>query len=126
MLYGMLFMALFAAAAGNRFVFDFSFPYVASLLYLAIPGSVIAFGTFLTVLSRIGADRAGYVSVVIPVVALILSTLFEHLEWQLPMFAGLVLCLVGNVLMLARGKSPGALTPDKPAVLDDPRPQAPI
>ena len=124
MFYGMIFMALLAAVTGNAFVFDASFAYIASLLYLAIPGSVIAFGTFLTVLSRIGADRAGYVSVLIPVVALILSTLFEHLEWQPPMFLGLALCLFGNFLMLKRGKSP-ALTADEPAMLDA-RPKAPL
>jgi drug/metabolite transporter (DMT)-like permease len=126
MLYGMLSMALLAAIVGDRFVFDVSFAYVASLLYLAIPGSVIAFGTFLTVLSRIGADRAGYVSVLIPVVALLMSTLFEHLQWQAPMFVGLALCLIGNVLMLARTKSSAALTQAEPAVLDDPRPKAPV
>ncbi len=126
MLYGTAFMAILAAVAGNRFVFDFSFSYVASLLYLAIPGSVIAFGTFLTVLKRIGPDRAGYISVLIPVVALILSTLFEHLQWQMPMFLGLALCLIGNVLMLARRKSPAGLTPPEPAVLDAPRPETPI
>jgi drug/metabolite transporter (DMT)-like permease len=125
MFYGMLFMAIFSAILGNRFVFDFSFAYVASLLYLTIPGSVIAFGTFLTVLGRIGADRAGYVSVLIPVVALIMSTLFEHLEWQAAMFVGLALCLIGNVLMLARTKSP-ALTQAEPAVLDAAQKKAPV
>ena len=124
MFYGTVFMALLSAIAGNPFVFDTSFAYVASLLYLAIPGSVIAFGTFLTVLKRIGADRAGYVSVLIPAVALLLSTLFEHLQWQATMFAGLALCLIGNVLMLARTKP--ALTPKEAAVLDAPRPETPL
>jgi drug/metabolite transporter (DMT)-like permease len=125
MLYGTIFMAALAVIAGNQFVFDASFAYVVSLLYLAIPGSVIAFGTFLTLLKRIGADRAGYVSVLIPVVALILSTLFEHLQWQGPMFVGLALCLIGNVLMLKRTPAP-ALTANEPAVLDAPQPKAPV
>src|SRR5258705_7018100 len=104
MMYGAIFVALYAAFAGDRFAFDWSFPYVASLLYLALFGSVLAFGAYLTLMKRIGADRASYSAVAIPVVALVLSTLFEDIHWQAPMILGVGLCLAGNVLMLARGK----------------------
>jgi drug/metabolite transporter (DMT)-like permease len=100
MLYGTGFIALYAMAAGEPFRFDTRAPYMASLLYLALFGSVIAFGAYLTLMRQIGADRAGYTAVAIPVVALLLSTLFEELEWQLPMLAGVALVLAGNVLML--------------------------
>lgn len=102
MMYGAGFVAFYAAFAGDRFSFDWSFPYVASLLYLALFGSVLAFGAYLTLMKRIGADRASYTAVAIPVVALVLSTLFEHIDWQAPMLLGVGLCLAGNVLMLAR------------------------
>ena len=102
MMYGAGFVAFYAAFAGDRFAFDWSFPYVASLLYLALFGSVLAFGAYLTLMKRIGADRASYTAVAIPVVALVLSTLFEHIDWQAPMLLGVGLCLAGNVLMLAR------------------------
>ena len=105
MMYGAMFVAIYTALAGNRFAFDWSFAYVASLLYLALFGSVLAFGAFLTLMKRIGADRAGYAAVAIPVVALVLSTLFEDIHWQAPMILGVGLCLAGNVLMLARGKA---------------------
>jgi drug/metabolite transporter (DMT)-like permease len=75
---------------------------MASLFYLALFGSVLAFGAYLTLMGRIGADRAGYTSVAIPIVALLLSTLFEHLQWQATMAAGIVLCVAGNVLVLRR------------------------
>jgi drug/metabolite transporter (DMT)-like permease len=104
MMYGAIFVALYAAFAGDRFAFDWSFPYVASLLYLALFGSVLAFGAYLTLMKRIGADRASYSAVAIPVVALVLSTLFEDIHWQAPMIVGVGLCLAGNVLMLARGR----------------------
>ncbi len=104
MMYGAIFVALYAAFAGDRFAFDWSLPYVASLLYLALFGSVLAFGAYLTLMKRIGADRAGYSAVAIPVVALVLSTLFEDIRWQAPMILGVGLCLAGNVLMLARGR----------------------
>jgi drug/metabolite transporter (DMT)-like permease len=104
MMYGAIFVALYAVFAGDRFAFDWSFPYVASLLYLALFGSVLAFGAYLTLMKRIGADRAGYTAVAVPVVALILSTLFEDIHWHAPMILGVGLSLAGNVLRLARGR----------------------
>jgi len=46
------------------------------------------------------ADRAGYIGAAVPVVALLLSTLFEDLQWQTPMVIGVMLCIAGNVLIL--------------------------
>jgi len=91
MMYGAIFVAIYAALTGDRFIFDTSLAYVASLLYLALFGSVLAFGAYLTLMGRIGADRAGYTSVAIPVVALLLSTLFEHLQWPATMAVGILL-----------------------------------
>jgi drug/metabolite transporter (DMT)-like permease len=104
MMYGASFVALYAAISGDRFAFDWSFPYVASLLYLALFGSVLAFGAYLTLMRHIGADRAGYTAVAVPVVALALSTLFEDIHWQATMILGVGFSLAGNVLMLARGR----------------------
>jgi drug/metabolite transporter (DMT)-like permease len=104
MMYGASFVALYAAISGDRFAFDWSFSYVASLLYLALFGSVLAFGAYLTLMRHIGADRAGYTAVAVPVVALALSTLFEDIRWQAPMILGVGFSLAGNVLMLARGR----------------------
>jgi drug/metabolite transporter (DMT)-like permease len=105
MLYGTAAVAVYAALSGDAFRFAWTAAYVISLLYLALFGSVLAFGAYLTVMRRIGADRAGYTSVAVPVVALLLSTLFEALQWELLMLLGLVMCVGGNVLMLARGKA---------------------
>jgi len=105
MLYGAAFIAVVALAFGLPFTFDWRWPYVASLLYLALFGSALAFGAYLTLMARIGADRASYVAVAIPVVALLVSTLFEHLRWQLPTVAGVALCVASNVLVL-RGAWP--------------------
>ena len=105
MAYGSLTIALVAAANGVAWRFDPRPGYVVSLLYLAAFGSVIAFGTYLTLLGRIGAARAGYVGVAVPVVALLLSTAFEHYEWSLPALAGAALCVAGNVLVLVPRRS---------------------
>jgi drug/metabolite transporter (DMT)-like permease len=100
MFYGAVFMLLLALIQGSQLQFDPSPGYLLSLLYLAIFGSVIAFGSYLTLLGRIGLDRAAYVTILFPVIALLLSTLFEGLTWGYPQLAGVVLVLVGNALVL--------------------------
>ena len=100
MAYGALAIALVAAIEGTAWTFDARPGYLVSLLYLAAFGSVIAFGTYLTLMGKIGAARAGYVGVAVPVVALLLSTVFEHYEWTLPALAGVALCVIGNILVL--------------------------
>jgi len=100
MLYGAMFVALYAVLAGQPFRIDWSERYLLSLAYLTLLGSVVAFSAFLTLLGRIGADRAGYVTVAIPVVALLLSGLFEGLHWSPLLALGVLLCLAGNVSVL--------------------------
>lgn len=105
MLYGALLMALYVAVSGERVAFDWSSSYLLSWLYLTVFGSVLAFGAYMTLMSRIGADRAGYVAIAIPVVALLISTLWEHLHWSGTMWTGVGLCLAGNVLVVRRAAS---------------------
>jgi drug/metabolite transporter (DMT)-like permease len=102
MLYGAVFVLVLAVASGAPLQFDFSFPYVASLLFLALFGSALAFGAYLTLMGRIGADRASYTAVAIPIVALSLSTAFEHLRWHAQTFIGVATCVAGIVLALRR------------------------
>jgi drug/metabolite transporter (DMT)-like permease len=106
MFYGAAFVALVALVMGRPFRFDTSLPYIASLLYLAVFGSVVAFLAYLTLLGRIGADRAGYSAVITPLIAMVLSTVFEGLQWNIWIAAGIALCLAGNLLVLpvARGR----------------------
>jgi drug/metabolite transporter (DMT)-like permease len=116
MAYGALLMALWTAGQGLSFGFDPGPGYVLSLLYLALFGSVLAFGSYLTLLGRIGPGRAAYAMVLFPIVALLLSTLFEGFRWSPEAFAGMVLVLVGNVLALAVGpRRSVAVVPARPA-----------
>ena len=110
--YGGLLMALWATGQGLPFSFDFGAGYVLSLFYLALFGSVLAFGSYLTLLGRIGPARAAYAMVLFPLVALALSTLFEGYQWTAAAFAGMVLVVIGNVLALAVGKRGGREAPD--------------
>lgn len=100
MLYGGVFVGAYVMMTRQPLVFDFSARYLLSLAYLAIFGSILAFGAFLVLLGRIGADRAGYVTVAIPVVALLFSGLFEGLRWHPSLLAGILLCVAGNVAVL--------------------------
>lgn len=100
MAYGATAMLALALAGGAPLVFDPALPYVASLLYLALCGSVVAFGAYLTLLGRIGADRAGYVTVLFPLVALAISTLVEGYLWTPAALTGVALVLAGNLLVL--------------------------
>ena len=99
-------MALFALVDGQPVVFDHSAPYVLSLVYLSVFGSILAFGAYLTLLGRIGADRAGYANAAIPIVALLMSTCFEGLHWHAATVLGVLFCLAGNFLVLRRPAKP--------------------
>jgi drug/metabolite transporter (DMT)-like permease len=100
MAYGTLTAVLAAAATGVPWTFDARLPYVASLLYLALFGSVVAFGAYLTLLKRIGAGPAAFVNVIVPIVALLLSTLFEGYRWTWVAGLGVMLAVIGNWLAL--------------------------
>ena len=106
MIYGSIGMALIALVSLDLPAFDFSAGYMGSLLYLSILGSIVAFGSYLTLIGRIGPDRAAYVLVVIPVIALMLSVWFEDYNWSIFVVMGILLILVGNVLVLRKPKSP--------------------
>lgn len=112
MLYGAAITAAAAAGLNEKFSFDRSWRYVGSLAYLALFGSIVAFGTYLTLMKRIGAHRAGYTMVAIPVVALLISTWLENLQWTANLWIGVALCLLGNILVLARGTSPAVVVAD--------------
>lgn len=102
MLYGTLLIAAIALARGDDFTPQWTFSYLSALLYLAIFGSVIAFGAYFTLVGRIGPSKAAYSTLLFPLVALTLSTLYEGYIWQVNAIAGLVLILLGNLVMFAR------------------------
>ena len=103
MVYGMIFLGLFSALRGQSFAVEWSVTYLGSLVYLAIVASVIAFASYLTLLGRIGSARAGYATVLFPVVALTLSTIFEGYQWT-PLAAGGLACVLGGNLMMLRAR----------------------
>ncbi|MNO63701.1 putative amino-acid metabolite efflux pump [compost metagenome] len=104
MLYGTLILLVWCVVRDVPWVFEWNTRYVGSLLYLAIPGSVIAFTTYLTLVGRMGPERAAYCTVLFPVVALNISAFAEGYQWTLPAVAGLGLVMLGNVLVFRKPK----------------------
>ena len=100
MFYGSLVTLLITQIKGTELLFEYTFSYIASLAYLSIIGSIFAFIFYLRLLERVGAGRAGYVGVVMPVLALLISTVFENLEWQMDLIMGLPILIIGAVLVI--------------------------
>lgn len=98
--YGALLMLSIALFSGQGLEFDWSPAYVASLFYLAVFGSIVAFGCYLTLVGRIGADRAAYASLLFPLVALQLSVWFEGYQWTPQSLIGVSMVLIGNFIVL--------------------------
>ena len=98
--YGSLASLAVALALGRTYTIDLGAPYLLSLLYLSLLGTVVTFAGWLTLLGRIGAARASYVGVMAPVVALLVSTIFEGFDWHPLTAAGVAVSIAGNVLVL--------------------------
>ncbi len=102
MAYGTILLAVIALIIGKEFTFVMSVPYIGSLFYLSIFGSIIAFGCYLTLIGSIGADKASYTIMVVPVVALVLSSFFEGYAWSATAVFGLLFVVGGNFLALTK------------------------
>ncbi|ABP60655.1 DMT family transporter [Enterobacter sp. 638] len=102
MTYGTLVMGAIALIRGDNFAPEWTVSYMGALLYLAIFGSVIAFGAYFTLVGRIGAGKAAYSTLLFPLVALSISTVYEGYVWHVNGIAGIVLILTGNMVMFTK------------------------
>ncbi|MDH1631814.1 DMT family transporter [Pseudomonas mosselii] len=105
MLYGASMLAVYCLVKGIPFDMEWNARYIGSLLYLVIPGSVIAFTAYLTLVGRMGPERAAYCTVLFPLVALNVSAFAEGYQWTAPALLGLVAVMAGNVLVFRKPKS---------------------
>ena len=101
--------ALAFAVAGPP-VFEARVGYWAGVLYLALFGSVLCFALYFPVVRKIGPGKAAYSSVLVPIIAMSLSTLFEGYRWSTLAAAGGVLALGGMLLALAGRRRPTLVT----------------
>ena len=100
MLYGACYLALFSFISNHEFIIEPTAKYVLGLVWLALVSSVMTFAAYLSLIGRIGPSRAGYATVIFPVFALLISTVFESYTWSGLAFIGLGLVICGNVIML--------------------------
>ncbi len=100
MAYGALILFVALIVQGLSPAIPLHASYLLSLLYLALFGSVLAFGAYLTLVGRIGPEKAAYSMVLFPIVALGISTLFEDYRWQIDSALGVLLVLLGNIIII--------------------------
>lgn len=100
MAYGAAVLSLFALLSGRRWTFDTTPHYLGSLLYLTVFGSVIAFLLYFGIGRRRGYTMASYISAITPLIAMLMSSLFEGKSWGTTAFAGVALVVLGQWLLL--------------------------
>ena len=98
MIYGCIALFIIIVLRDISFTFSMTAQYVGSLLYLAIPASVLGFTCYLILVDRLGANNAAYILVITPVVALTASAIFEDYHWSVYSTLGLAMVIAGNVL----------------------------
>ena len=100
MTYGAGIMGIIILVLGKPFSFETSVLYISSLFYLSFFGTVIGFGCYLKLIGKIGADRAAYATMLFPIVALGISTVYENYQWAAHNIIGMTVVLIGNWLVL--------------------------
>jgi drug/metabolite transporter (DMT)-like permease len=102
--------AILAFAVAGPPVAEARLGYWAGVLYLALFGSVLCFALYFPVVRKIGPGKAAYSSVMVPIIAMSLSTMFEGYRWSTLAVAGGVLALGGMLLALAGRRRPMLVT----------------
>ena len=100
MAYGGMLTLFIHFILGGTLAMDWSIGYLGPMLYLTLFGSIVAFGCYMLLIGRVGAEYAAYVTLLMPLVALILSTMFEGYRWTANASVGVALVLAGNLVIL--------------------------
>lgn len=100
MLYGSSLSLLFCLIEAKNFSVHFDMKFLMAFSYLTLFGTIISFGAYLKLIELVGPAKAGFTSVVSPVIAIGISMYFENLEFSWMMTIGVLFCLLGNVIAL--------------------------
>lgn len=118
-LYATASLLLLALVFGWKPGFSLTPTYLASLAYLAVFASVLAWIFYLDLVGAIGPARAGYMVALFPTVGAICSVLFEGLPLTLPLVVGACLAAGGNLIAMrphraerSGRRAPASLLPD--------------
>lgn len=102
MLYGALFSLMIGLLQHENFIVSPNSNFIFSLFYLSIFGSVIGFWAYQTLAGNIGADKAAYSSIIAPMMAIIISSIYEDIHFTPLIISGIIFCLLGNVISLKK------------------------
>jgi drug/metabolite transporter (DMT)-like permease len=105
MVYGATASLIVALTTGQSFALPGAPTWWLSLFYLALAGSVLTFACYLTLLDRIGPGPVGTIGVMTPLLALVISMMFEHYHPDIFAITGAALAIGGNALILRRAES---------------------
>ncbi|MGQ8363820.1 DMT family transporter [Glaciecola sp. 1036] len=102
MTYGVICTFIVLGLSGSQIIMPDKPSYYIALIYLAIFGSIIAFGAYMRLLKQIGSDKSAYVVLLYPIVALAVSTVFEGYIWTLSSILGVIIVLFGNAIAMGK------------------------
>jgi drug/metabolite transporter (DMT)-like permease len=102
MTYGALILLVVVLVFDRPLVLPVTLPFLSSLIFLSVIGSIVAFWSYLTLLGRVGADKAAYAMIVFPIWALMISWMFEGFLWTPVKLFGVGVILVGNLFVIGR------------------------
>ena len=102
MLYGSSLTLIYCLIQHKNFSVHISPSYIISFVYLTVFGTVISFWSYLKLIEALGPSKAAFTSVVSPVIALAVSTAYEGFSWNLFIVLGVIFCITGNLVALAR------------------------
>lgn len=97
--------AVFALASAGAPVIDLRPAYILGVLYLGLFGSVICFPLYFSIIRAVGPGPAAWSSVLIPVVAMAISTVVENYVWSVTAAAGGMLAIAGLIIALRPGRA---------------------
>ena len=112
MIHGALLDGAFAWAFVGPPVAEARAGYWLGLLYLGLIASALAFWLYFEIIRKVGPARAAYSSVLIPIIAMLISTVVEDYVWSPLAIAGGLLGIAGLIVALRSGRAPAARVPE--------------
>ncbi|MBL1419717.1 MAG: DMT family transporter [Alphaproteobacteria bacterium] len=98
-IYGSIILFIICLILGLEFSFDFTGQYLGALMFLSLIATIFGFTAYLNLIERLGASRAAYILVITPLVALVLSTIFEDYQWSVTAIIGVLFIALGNFIV---------------------------
>ncbi len=115
MLWGTAINACFSWVTTGGPTMEYSPTYIAGLLYLGVMASAVAFTLYFGVIRAIGPARAAYSSVLIPIIAMGLSTIFEGYTWSVFAASGGIITLIGMFIALSSNRANAVIKDSQPS-----------